>query len=92
MPRDTIFAYYGGWFVPLKSGKDNNSCKGKSSATKLELDLYYAKTDSYTKFQVNISKDGREKSEKSGKLNFSKLKGNYSCKSKSSATKLEPNL
>ena len=36
---------------------------------KLQLDLYYVKTNSYTKFQVNISKDGREKS---GKLNFSK--------------------
>ena len=35
----------------------------------LELDLYYVKTNSYIKFQVNISKDSREKS---GKLNFSK--------------------
>ena len=25
--------------------------------TKVELDLYYLKTDSYTKFQINISKD-----------------------------------
>ena len=31
---------------------------------KLELDLYYVMTNSYTKFQVNISKDGREKSGK----------------------------
>ena len=37
--------------------------------TKLELDLYYVMTNSYTKFQVNISKGRREKS---GKLNFSK--------------------
>ena len=35
-----------------------------SSVTKLELDLYYVMTNSYTKFQVNISKDGREKSGK----------------------------
>ena len=40
-----------------------------SSVTKLELDLYYVKTHSLTKFRVNISKDGREKS---GKLHFSK--------------------
>ena len=26
-----------------------------------KLDLYYVKTNSYTKFQVNILKDGREK-------------------------------
>ena len=37
--------------------------------TKLEIDRYYVKTNSYTKFQINISKDSREKS---GKLNFSK--------------------
>ena len=37
--------------------------------TKLELELYYVMINSYTKFQVNISKDDREKS---GKLNFSK--------------------
>ena len=36
---------------------------------KLELDLYYVKKNSYTKFQVNISKDGRKKP---GKLNFRK--------------------
>ena len=37
--------------------------------TKLKLDLYYVVTNVYTKNQVNISKDGREKP---GKLNFSK--------------------
>ena len=37
--------------------------------TKLELELYYAMTNPYTKLQVNISIDDREKS---GKLNFSK--------------------
>ena len=36
--------------------------------TKLKLDLYYVVTNSYTKNQVSISKDGREKS---GKLNIS---------------------
>ena len=49
--------------------KGYNSCENKSSATKLTLDLYYFKTNSYTKFEVNILKDSREKS---GKLNFSK--------------------
>ena len=32
--------------------------------TKLKLDLYYVMTNIYTKFQVNILKDGREKSGK----------------------------
>ena len=49
--------------------KGNNSCKTRSSVTKLKVDLYYVNTNSYTKFQVNISKDGREKS---GTLNFYK--------------------
>ena len=40
-----------------------------SRATKLKPDLYHAMTNSYTKLQVNISKDCREQS---GKLNFSK--------------------
>ena len=44
--------------------KGNKSCKSRSSVTKLELDPYYAMTNSYTKFQVNISKDSREKSGK----------------------------
>ena len=51
------------------SAKGNNSCKSRSGVTKLLLNLYYVMTNSYTKFQVNISKDSREKS---GKLNFSK--------------------
>ena len=42
--------------------KDNNSRKSWSSVTKLQLDLYHVMTNSYTKFQVNISKDDREKS------------------------------
>ena len=40
--------------------KGNNSCKSSSKATKVEVDLYYVKTNSYTKFQVNITKDRRE--------------------------------
>ena len=48
--------------------KGNNSCKSRWIVTKLELDLYYVMTNSYTKFHVNIWKDGRKKC---GKLNFS---------------------
>ena len=40
-----------------------------SKATKDKLDLYNVKTNKHTKFQVNISKDDREKSRK---LNLSK--------------------
>ena len=43
--------------------KGNNSCKSKSSLTKLKLELYYVMTNLCSKFQVTISKDGREKSE-----------------------------
>ena len=49
--------------------KGNNSCKNRSKATKVTLDLYYVKTNSYMKFQLNMSKDDKEKS---GKRNFSK--------------------
>ena len=49
--------------------KGNNSCKSRSNVTKVELDLYYVKTNSYMKFQVNMSKDDKEKSVK---RNFSK--------------------
>ena len=41
--------------------KGNNSCKSRSNATKDKLDLYYVKTNPYTKFQVNIWKDDWEK-------------------------------
>ena len=37
--------------------KGNNSRKSRSNATEVNLDLYYVKTNPYTKFQVNISKD-----------------------------------
>ena len=62
-----------------------------SSMMKLELDLYYVNANSFTKFQINISKDWKEKS---GKLNFYQFlaKGNYSCKSRSSVTKLKLDL
>ena len=53
--------------------KGNNSPKSRSSVTKLKLDLYYVMINSYTKFQVNISKDDREKS---GKL---KCDGRTDC-------------
>ena len=43
--------------------------KSKSNKTKLKPDLYYVKTNSYMKFQVNMSKDDKVKS---GKRNFSK--------------------
>ena len=39
------------------------------NAIKVQLALYYVKTNSYIKFEVNITKDGREKS---GKLNICK--------------------
>ena len=49
--------------------KGNNSSKRRSNETKVELNLYYVKTNSYTKFQVNTAKDRREKL---GKRNFCK--------------------
>ena len=44
--------------------KGNNSCKSRSNATKVELDLYHVKKNSYMymKFQVNMPKGGKEKS------------------------------
>ena len=44
--------------------KGNNWCKSRSNAAKVELDLYYDKTNSYMKFQINMSKDDKEKSRK----------------------------
>ena len=51
--------------------KGNSSIKSRSNTTKLKLDLYYVETNSYMKFQLNMSKDDKEKSEK---RNFSKGK------------------
>ena len=39
--------------------KDNTDCK-----VKRKLDLYYVITNVYTKFQANMSKDGKGESEK----------------------------
>ena len=49
--------------------KGNNSCKSRSNATKVKIDLYNVKTNAYMKFQLNISKDDWEKF---GKRNFCK--------------------
>ena len=49
--------------------KGNNSIKSTTNKTKLKLDLYYVKTNPYMTFQVNMSKDDKEKP---GKRNFSK--------------------
>ena len=37
---------------------ENNLFKTMPNATKLEPDLYFFKTNSYTKFQVNILEEG----------------------------------
>ena len=42
--------------------KGANSIQSRSNATKVELDLYYVKTNSYMKFQVNVMQDGKGKS------------------------------
>ena len=44
--------------------KGNNSIKNRSNTTKLKLDLYYVKTNSYMKFQLNMLKDDKNKSPK----------------------------
>ena len=41
--------------------KGNNSCKSRPNVTKVKLDLYYVKTNPYSKFQVSISKVDWEK-------------------------------
>ena len=51
---------------------------------KLKLDLYFVMTNSYSKFQVNISKDSREKS---GKL---KCDGQTDWRTDSEKTKSLP--
>ena len=40
--------------------KGNISCKSNTGTTNVKFDLYYIKTISYTKFQVNIAKDRGE--------------------------------
>ena len=49
--------------------KGNNLCKSRLNATKVELDMYYVKTNSYMEIKKNMSKDDKEKY---GKRNFSK--------------------
>ena len=44
--------------------KGQCSRRSMSSVTKLKLGLNYVMTNSYTKFQVNMSKDDREKNGK----------------------------
>ena len=63
------FRFFSFLFVFFSVSQFTGTRKSRSSRTKLELELYYVTTNSYTKFQVNISNDVREKS---GKLNFSK--------------------
>ena len=53
--------------------KANNSSETRSNVTIVELDLYYVKTNSYTKFQVNISKDNGEKFGKPSGRTLSRL-------------------
>ena len=67
--------------------KGQYSCKSRSGVTKLLLNLYYVMTNSYTKFQVNISKTAEKSPE-----NEILAKGNNSYKSRSSITKLELDL
>ena len=47
--------------------KGNYSCISESNTTKVELDLYYVKTNSYAKFREKITNDERVKS---GKTKF----------------------
>ena len=61
--------------------KGNNSCKSRSNVTTVELDLYYVKTNSYMKFQLNMSKDDKKSPE-----NEIFAKCNNSCKSRSNVT------
>ena len=69
--------------------KGNNSCKSRSKSTKVDLDLYNVKTNSYSKFQVNITKKKLERKVRKNKI-FAK--GNYSSKSGSNETKVELDL
>ena len=69
--------------------KGNNSCKSRSNAIKVKLDLNYGKTNSFTEFQVKITKKKRER--KVRKTNFF-AKGNNSSKSTSTVTKVELDL
>ena len=52
---------------------------------KVKPDLYYVNANSYTKFRINIPKDCSLE-------NYILAKGNNSCKSRSSVTKLKLDL
>ena len=63
--------------------KRHNSCKTRSTETKIELDLYYHRTNSYTKFFKSISQGmSKKKSEnwnvmdtlRNGQTNSEKIK------------------
>ena len=54
---------------------------------KVQLGLYYFKTNSYIKFQVNITKDGRENPE-----NLIFAKGNISIINRSNTIKFKLDL
>ena len=74
-------------YRPQQIVKRHKPCKntwksGKWYFSKRQFNLYYVKINSYTKFQVNLTKDGREKSRK---LYFAK--GNNSIKSTSNRDK-----
>ena len=71
--------------------KGNNSCKRRSNATKVELDLYYVKTNSYMKFQRNFNSICRKITKKSPE-NEIFAKGNNSCKNRSNVTKVKLDL
>ena len=60
--RKTVFL-----FQYSKLQKGDNSHKNWHKLTTVKLDLYYSKTKSYAKFQLNMSKHVREKC---GKLYF----------------------
>ena len=68
--------------------KGNNSCKSRSNATKVELDLYYVKTNSYI---WNFNSICQKMTKKSLENEFF-AKGNNSCKSRSNATKVKLDL
>ena len=51
-------------YRPKQISKGHNYCKSWSNTTKVKLDLYYLKTNSYIKFHVNITKDNGKKSGK----------------------------
>ena len=68
--------------------KGNNSIKSRSNETKVELHLYYVKTNSYMKFEVHVSKKIAKKSPEKYIL----AKGYNSSRRRSNVTKVELDL